>query len=442
MNSRIFLRIATGVLLLLLGWQIGAMHERGTRTLRIDSGSLLVRPGLSASGITVQDPQREVDISLLWDVWEKLNDFYIEPQKLQVTPLVYGAAEGLTRAIGDPYTVFMTPKESEEFRDGLAGNLEGIGAELTIRDGLIIIVSPLKGSPAERAGLLPKDVILDVDGQSTDGWSLAQVVSRIRGPKGTSVRIRVGREGATTSASSLEFTIIREAIHVPSVESHGITAEGKTIGYIALNQFGESSIAELRRELQNFKDTSVLGIILDLRNNGGGYLEGAVELTSFFLPDGDVVTVERRQGETEIQKVNGRALLPEMPLVIIQNEATASASEIVAGALQDHGRATIVGKKSFGKGTVQEVIDLAGGTSLRVTVARWLTPKGKNLGKEGVHPDVDIEPSPSTTLPSASSGQAGKPNEPLPPVDAPWDWKEDPQVVAGVDVLLGKTPKK
>lgn len=426
-NSNFFLRIATGVLILLLGWQLGAIHERGTRIVRIDSGSQQIWPGASASGITVKDPQRDVDISLLWDVWEKLNDFYIEPQKLQVTPLVYGAAEGLTRAVGDPYTVFMTPKENEEFREGLAGNLEGIGAELTMRDKLVVIVSPLKGSPAERAGLMPRDVILEVDGESTEGWSLSQVVSRIRGPKNTSVRIGVGRPSSDHGAKPIEFTIIREAIHVPSVESHVIVTGGKTMGYVALNQFGESSIAELRKELQAFKDARASGVILDLRNNGGGYLDGAVELASLFLRSGDVVQVERRQEEADIQRVSGQALLPDTALVVLQNEATASASEIVAGALQDNGRATIVGKKSFGKGTVQEVIGLSGGASLRVTVARWLTPNGKNLGKDGVHPDIEIEPK--------------KPGETPAPVGVPWDWKDDPQIAAGVDVLLGKRSK-
>lgn len=425
-NSRFFLRLATGVLLLVIGWQLGAMRERGAHTVFIDSAPQQISPGESASGVTVQDPRRSVDISLLWEVWEKLNDFYIEPDQLQVTPLVYGAAEGLTRAVGDPYTMFMTPKENEEFRDELAGNLEGIGAELVMRDGMIIVVSPLKGSPAEQAGLMPKDVILEVDGQPTDGWSLAQAVSHIRGPKGTSVRIRIGRSTTDSeqdaAISPVEFTITREEIHVPSVESHLIVHKRKTIGYVALNQFGENSIEELKRELRDFKDIPVFGIILDLRNNGGGYLEGAIELAEIFLQNGEVVKVERRHGETDTKTVNGKALLPDTPLVILQNEATASASEIVAGALQDHGRATIVGKKSFGKGTVQEVIGLEGGASLRVTVARWLTPNGKNLGKEGVHPDIEVEPK--------------RPGETPPPVGVPWSWQNDPQVAAGVNALL------
>ncbi len=420
--------VVTGILILLLGWQLGIMQERVKGRVHFDSSvSGLIEPGASASGVTVKNPRREVDMSLLWNVWEELNDQYIDPQKLQVTPMVYGAVEGLVRGVGDPYTAFMTPKENDEFREGLAGNLQGIGAELTVRDGLIIVVTPLKGSPAERVGMRSRDVILNVDGQSTEGWSLSQVVSKIRGPKGTTVKITVGREQDGTP----DFTIMREEIHVPSVEAHFIETAGKRLGYVALNQFGETSIAELKKEIQTFKNRTVDGIILDLRNNGGGYLDGAVELVSLFQPEGAVVQVERRGGGKNSETVSGRTLLPDVPLVIIQNEATASASEIVSGALQDHKRATIVGAKSFGKGTVQEVVDLAGGASMRVTVARWLTPNGKNLGKEGVHPDIVVE------LPRTPAGGTEKP-----PVGAVWDWKADVQLRAGVDILLGKKASK
>ncbi len=420
-------RLAAGLLLLLLGWQLGVMHERqGNDNVIIGSSSSLIQPGASASGITVSNPRRDVDISLVWDVWDKLAEQYIEPEKLQVTPLVYGAAEGLARAVGDPYTVFMDPKENTEFREGLAGNLEGIGAELTVRDDAIIVVTPLKRSPAERAGIRAKDIIVEVDGQSVEGWSLSQVVSHIRGPKGTTVRIRVFRE----QSGQLDFTIKREAIHIPSVEPHFIVTGGKTFGYVALNQFGESSIAELKKELQTFKTRHSDGIILDLRNNGGGYLEGAVDLASLFLSKGAVVTVERRQGLPNTQEVSGKAILPDIPLIILQNEATASASEIVAGALQDHKRATIVGVKSFGKGTVQEVVDLPGGASLRVTVARWLTPSGKNLGKEGVQPDIIVE------LPKVVPEDPPKTD-----IGAEWDWKKDVQLVVAVEVLTGKKKK-
>lgn len=422
---RPLLQFSAALLLLLIGWQLGTMHERfgGRVSINTSSVSGLIQPGAAASGVTVTNPRRDVDMSLVWDVWDQLNDHYIDPHKVQVTPLIYGAAEGLTRAVGDPYTVFMNPQENSDFRDGLAGSLQGIGAELTVRDGLIIVVTPLKGSPAERAGIRAKDVIEQVDGQSVEGWNLHQVVSHIRGPKGTAVNIRVGRE----KVGNVNFTITREEIHVPSVESHLIQTSGKVFGFVTLNQFGAGSIAELRKELESFKKKAVQGIILDLRNNGGGYLDGAVELTSLFVDKGTVVMVERRHDDSETQEVNGKALLPDTPLVVLQNEATASASEIVSGALQDHGRATIVGQKSFGKGTVQEVIDLPGGSSLRVTVARWLTPKGKNLGKEGVHPDIEVE--------------AKKPEEKPPEVGALWDWKDDPQIATAVDVLLGKRKK-
>lgn len=412
------LRLAVGVLLVLIGWQLGIVHERSAKRVRIGStdDAILLTPGDSSSGVTVRNPRRDVDMSLVWDVWDELIDHYIEPQKLQVTPLVYGAAEGLVRSVGDPYTVFMTPKESKEFEDGLAGNLEGIGAELTVRDGLIMIVTPIKGSPAERAGLRPKDVIQKVDGMSTEEWSLHQVVSRIRGPKGTVVKLTIGRE----NAGSLTFSITRDAIHIPSVEAKRIQRSGTTIGYVALNQFGENSIAELRKELQSFAKDGVFGVILDLRNNGGGYLEGAVELTSIFLRQGTVVSVQHRQGPGEALSVSGKALLPDTPLVVLQNEATASASEIVSGALQDHGRATVIGTKSFGKGTVQEVVDL-GGASLRVTVARWLTPKGRNLGKEGVHPDITVD----MPKQDPAEGQTSTVGE-----------KPDPQLDAAVEALL------
>ena len=414
-------RFTAGVLIFLLGWQLGVLREQGAKRLTILSGSGgsgLIEPGESASGVTVRNPRRDVDISLVWDVWDALTDHYIESEKLYVSPLVYGAAEGLTRAVGDPYTVFMTPQENDDFRDGLKGNLEGIGAELTLEDGIVIIVTPLKGSPAERAGLRARDIIQNVDAQSVEGLNLSQVVDRIRGPKGTTVKLTILRD-AGGKAETLDVTITREEIHVPSVESKIIESGGKRLGYVALNQFGESSILELRKELEAFKNGKVHGAILDLRNNGGGYLDGAAELVSLFVREGIVVSVERRQGSSDVQRVNGKVLFPDLPLVVLQNEATASASEIVTGALQDHGRAVIVGQKSFGKGTVQEVVDLPGGTSLRVTVARWLTPKGKNLGKEGVIPDIVIE------MPTDPPQKFGEPSK-------------DAQLDAAVEVLTGK----
>jgi carboxyl-terminal processing protease len=220
------------------------------------------------------------------------------------------------------------------------------------------------------------------------GMSLDEVVSRVRGEKGTTVKIAVYRKQETAPR---EFVIKRDEITVPSVESEIKTATGGKVGYIALHQFGDHSMDEVREALAEFSGQNLKGIIIDLRFNGGGYLDGAVELTSMFLNEGLVVQVEKRGGETEQLKVLGNAAFASVPLAIMINEGSASASEIVAGALQDQGRAKIIGMTSFGKGTVQDVIDLPGGSSLRVTVAHWLTPKGKNLAKEGIEPDIRID---------------------------------------------------
>ncbi|MBI3331627.1 S41 family peptidase [Candidatus Peregrinibacteria bacterium] len=408
---RIFTVLSLPILTLLLGWQLGGTYERkqledATQTLNE------IYSGESGSATVISDPEEEVDISLLWGVWRLLLKHYIAPDELQTTPLLFGAVEGMVRAVGDPYTVFMTPSQNVDFRQALEGKLQGIGAELTFKDGLIVVVNPLKGSPAAAAGILPEDIITEVDGTDIAGENLNQVVQRIRGKKGTTVRIKVVREG---SFDPIEFSIVRADINIPSVESELKKTGSGTVGYIALNQFGDSSVDEVKEALVSFEKESIEGVILDLRFNGGGYLEGAVELASLFLRQGKVVSVERRDGEPEHHYVYGRPTHPDVPLVVMINQGSASASEIVAGALQDHKRATIIGMTSFGKGTVQEVIDLPGGSSLRVTTARWLTPSGKNLGKEGVHPDIVVD---RTT--------------------ADYENERDPQLQAALEWLLDK----
>jgi carboxyl-terminal processing protease len=369
------------LLMLLLGWQLGVGYTQQSYERRLAPGII------SGSGGMLADPEKEADLTLLWETWRLLNAHYIEPSALEAPKLIEGAAEGLVHAVGDPYTAYMTPTQDRAFRDGLSGTLQGIGAELVLRDGQVVIVSPLKGSPAEKAGILPEDVIVKVGDEELEGLGLDDVVAKIRGPKGTSVRITLLRQG---SMEPIVRTIVREEIHVPSVESKLIERDGKTFGYVALNQFGDETVQEMQRVLQEFRTAKVDGVIVDLRFNGGGYLDAAVDIVSFFQKDGLVVTVQSRKGDPVTHSVKGSPLLPDVPLVVLQNEGSASASEIVAGALQDHRRAEIVGMKSYGKGTVQEIIGLPGGASLRVTVARWLTPGGKNLGKEGVHPDREV----------------------------------------------------
>ncbi|MAE68531.1 peptidase S41 [bacterium] len=371
---------------LFLGVQIGMSHA--DQKLEHEFSALEESfAGGVGSGVLVSDPKEEVDISLLWSVWRLMAKHYIEPEKLKTATMLHGATSGLVDAIGDPYTTFMPPKENKEFKQSLNGKLQGIGAELTLRDEEIVVVAPLKGSPAEAAGLIPEDVITHVDEKSVEGFSLGDAVELIRGPKGTDVTLTVKREGE----GSLDITITRDDIKVPSVESEIKEYDEKRIGYISLNRFGDTTTEEVEESVKSHLEEGVDGLIVDVRFNGGGYLDKAIDLSSMFLTKGKVVSVERREGEPTHHYVTGRPIAEDIPLVVLINEGSASASEILAGALQDQSRATIIGKKSFGKGTVQEVFDLPGGTSVRITTARWLTPDGKDLGKEGVSPDIEVE---------------------------------------------------
>jgi carboxyl-terminal processing protease len=371
-----------------LGWQLGSQVTR--RVYEAEIHAWEERFSLSGSGVTVREnPAKEVDLEILWTVWRLLDKHYVDPQALTVDELRYGAVRGLVEAMKDPYSAFMTPSESSDFQEVLRGKLEGIGAELTLRDGVIVVVAPLKGSPAARAGLLPLDVITAVDGVLLDGMNLQDAVRRIRGEKGTYVKIEVYRPA---TSDELSFDIVREEILVPSVEQEVLKTASGSLGYVSINQFGDDTSEAARRALETLrKERTLSGVILDLRFNGGGYLDGAIEIVSLFLDRGEVVSVEKRGEERDAQFVLGDPVMPDMPLVVLINEGSASASEIVAGALQDHKRAVIMGTKSFGKGTVQDVIDLPGGSSLRLTIANWKTPNGRDLGKEGVTPDYVIE---------------------------------------------------
>jgi len=384
-------RILPGLFLLVvifgLGWQLGMQIGR----MKVEKEYMLFEEqfALSGSGVTfTEDPEKEVDLSLLWTVWRLLDRHYVDPEKLTIDEMRFGAVQGLVRAIGDPYSAFMTPQESTDFQDGLQGKLEGIGAELTLRDGLVVVVAPLKGSPAQKAGLRPSDIITEVDGFLLESVSLQDAVMRIRGEKGTEVVLTIFRP---STSEELTVPIVRAEIKVPSVEYEVIEGEEGTVGYVELNQFGDGTVRDVRNALQELVKQDIQGVILDLRYNGGGYLDGAIEVASFFLKKGKIVSVHRRGEEVATHYAFGDPIVPDLPMVILINEGSASASEIVAGALQDHERATIIGAQSFGKGTVQEVLDLPGGSSVRITVAKWKTPNGNDLSAEGVSPDIAIE---------------------------------------------------
>lgn len=371
------------IIALIIGLHVGQAYERSRLT------STLGIIDQNGSGTVLRSPAQEVNLAKLWSAWQILMEHYVDPAALSKQKLVDGAVRGLVAAVKDPYTMYFSPEENKEFQNDLSGHLEGIGAELVERDGLIVVVSPLRSSPAERAGLLPEDVILQVNEEDVTDKPLMDVILKIRGPKGTSVHLTIGREKIR---QPIELTIIRDDIKIPSTEYETRKTTAGSVGIIRINQFGTQTPAEVRQILESGGAADDKGLIIDLRNNGGGYLDGAVALASMFIAEGNVVSV---RGNTELPDsfaVSGFPILSAtIPIVVLINKGSASASEILAGALQDHHRAMIVGLQSFGKGTVQEVVELPDGSSIKVTTAHWLTPNGKDLGKEGVTPDVVVD---------------------------------------------------
>jgi carboxyl-terminal processing protease len=305
--------------------------------------------------------------------------------KLDQVKLLEGLKTGLVEATGDPYTSYFNPKEAKEFNDELSGSFTGIGAELgTDSDNHVLVISPLSGYPAQQAGLQSKDIIAAVDKQPTSGMSVDGVVKKIRGPENTKVTLTIVR-GANTP---FDVTITRAKITVASVESH---IDGN-IGYIKINQFGPDTTHLAQAAGDDFKAKGVKGVVLDLRGDPGGYLKSAIDISSMWLDKGKIVVSERKGGVTQnTDYANGNPILKGIPTVVLIDGGSASASEITAGALKDNNAASLVGAKSFGKGSVQQVINLADGSELKVTIAHWYTPAGKNIDKQGISPDTPVE---------------------------------------------------
>lgn len=305
--------------------------------------------------------------------------------ELQVEELITGLKDGLTAAAGDPYTEYLDNEETENFDGELSGTFTGIGAELSREEEFIVIVAPLEGYPAEKAGLRPKDIIAEIDGESAYNISVNEAVSKIRGEAGTTVKLTIIRN----NTEKLTVEIKREKINVPSVKYEILDGN---IGYLKITRYGTDTAQLSREAASEFQTKQVKGVILDLRSNPGGLLEAAVDVSSLWLKSGDIVLEEKRGDEVvRTLRARGNALLGQTPTVILINEGSASASEITAGALKDHGKATLIGAKTYGKGSVQQLIDFNDGTKLKVTIARWFTPAGKNIDKEGIEPDKVVE---------------------------------------------------
>ena len=343
-----------------------------------------------------------VDYSLLWNAINVINQKYID-QPIDQQKILYGAVSGAVASLGDPYTTFFPPQQLNDFTTQLAGSFGGIGAEVGEKDGNIVVIAPLDGTPAKAAGIMSGDAIIQVNGQSTSGWSVDQAVDAIRGPKGTQVTIQVMRQGQD---KPLTFKITRDTITVKSVKwaykTFSVNGQNKTIAVVTISEFGDDTTGLFNQAAADILTHNVSGIIIDLRDNPGGYLQSAVDVASNWVKQGDLVVSEAHSDGTTIKYTGeGNPRLAGIKTVVLINGGTASAAEILSGALHDHGFAQLIGEKSFGKGSVQELVNLPGGSAVKVTVAKWITPDGVNLNHNGLTPDIPV------TL-TAAHANAGK----------------------------------
>jgi carboxyl-terminal processing protease len=319
-----------------------------------------------------------------WESWQLLQENFVD-QPLDTQALVYGAAKGMMNATSDSHTGYMTPEEQEIIAADVSGELEGIGAEVDTRGDFLTIVSPLPGSPAQAAGLRPGDLVVEVDGEDIRGLDTFAVISRVRGPAGSTVSLTIRREG---EPDLLKFNIERYKITIPMVESRLLDSG---LGYVKINQFGGHTVRDLRTQLKALSSSSPPGMILDLRNNPGGLLNAGIQVASQFISDGPVMIESLRDGSEQVHEARPGGLATDIPLVLLINEGSASAAEIVASAVQDYKRALLVGQTTYGKGTIQTWIDLSEGNgAVRITYARWLSPHGRSVHGVGVTPDVEI----------------------------------------------------
>ena len=377
----------------------------GTTKISIDLHKY--QPVIAATSKEPPSSYNQLDFSQFWTVMQRLSSDYYDKSLIDPQKFLNGAIIGMVDSLNDPYTMYLPPAKNDDFKQSLAGQFEGIGAELGMNGKQIVVVAPLDGSPANKAGLRAGDEILKVDSDSSSGWSLAQTVDKIRGLKGTTVTLTVLDKG---DAQPKDIAITRDTITVKSItywiknvkdiegiktQADGLKMAGNDkVAYIRLSQFGDTANKEwqdaalkLNQDLKLNKD--VKGVVLDLRNNHGGYLNDAVVIISDFVRDGSAVLQEDRNGDRTAYAVTGKGILYDVPLIVLINKGSASASEIVAGAMQDYKRGILVGETSFGKGTIQEAEDL-NGAGLHITIAKWLTPNGRWIHKIGLTPDISV----------------------------------------------------
>ena len=333
-----------------------------------------------------------IDFAAFWKAWEVIDEKYVSsstttPEKTDSKARVYGAIEGMVKSLGDPYTTFFPPVESKSFSEEISGNFEGVGMEVGMKDDALTVIAPLKDTPAYRAGIKSGDKIIKINETLTSGLNTGEAIKIIKGKKGTKVKFTLVRDGVK---EPLIIEVVRDVINIPTID----TEIKGDVFIISLYNFSAISSNSFRSALRKFIESGKYKMVIDLRGNPGGYLESAVDMASWFLPSGKVVVKEdfKNEKDTQVFRSKGYNIFNnQLKLVILIDGGSASASEILAGALHEHGIATLVGTQSFGKGSVQELVEITGDTSLKVTIARWLTPKGTSISNGGLTPDVVVK---------------------------------------------------
>ena len=334
---------------------------------------------------------KEFDFSLFWNTWDELHNKFVDQNNLKEDKLLYGAISGMVKGAGDPYTVFFPPVESKSFKQDVGGSFGGIGAEIGKRNGFLVIVAPLEDTPAQKAGLLAGDKILKINGEPTDDKTVEEAVTKIRGEVGTKVTLSILRGNDGTKVK--DITIERAVIKIPITKLAAL--KDNEIAHLSFYSFASTAPFEFQQAAAKIlATTGYKGIILDLRNNPGGFLEVSVDIAGWFIDANSLVAIEQfgkteNNNKTEF-RTSGLGALKNYPIVVLVNQGTASAAEILAGALRDNRGIKLVGEKTFGKGSVQELINLKDGSSLKVTVAKWLTPKGISISEQGLEPDYKV----------------------------------------------------
>jgi len=385
-NIRLVLFLILPILGFLLGWSLSQKTSHTSPAVggvEVKEEKIIIH--LPRGNGRRNTKPKDVDLSVFWETWNTMEANFLREEKLNAQDQIYGAAKGLVKSLDDAYTVFMTPDDTKKFEESISGEFEGIGAEIAIRKNQLVVISPLRGSPAELAGIMAGDIIFKVDDKQTGGMTIEEAVTNIRGPKGEKVVLTILRE---EEDQPLDITIVRDNIVLDSVEWE----MKDDIAVVTMSQFGSDSIKEFQEATVEILLQKPRGIILDLRNNGGGLLDACVRIASEFLDQKIIVrTKGRKFGDTgDIMSGRNGSFL-EVPLVLLVNKGSASASEIFAGAIQDHNRGLALGEKTFGKGSVQNVIPLSDGSSLKVTIAEWLTPRGRSIHEVGIDPDEMVE---------------------------------------------------